>query len=270
MNNNLTYPLYILKVHRGLIIFAMILVAFFQFLIIWLMSSIDYVPILEAFLNQLPPQMKIIFNQEFMNRLSMDGAAAFGFNHPIVLMVFGIVAIILPTRHIAGEIESGTLELLLSYPVSRSKLIISLAVSSATILVAIIIAGWIGSFSALIIFNHFSMGMIGQLLKIGLNLWILLCLITSYSLLISVYGREAGKAGLRSAGITLVFYFLNFIATLWESLGFTQVINPFHYYQPQKLMFGEQSFLLNASVLSITTVCFFVIAHLHLTRRDIP
>ena len=163
----------------------MVLVAFFQFLIIWLMSSINYVPIMEAILNQLPPQMKIIFNQEFMNRLSIDGAAAFGFNHPIVLTVLGIVAIF------------------------------SLTVSCATILMVIIVAGWIGSFSALIIFNHFSTVMFSQLMKIGLNLWILLCLITSYSLLISVYGREAGKSGLRSAGITLIFYFFNFIATLW-------------------------------------------------------
>jgi ABC-2 type transport system permease protein len=248
----------------------MVLVAFFQFLIIWLMSSINYVPIMEAILNQLPPQMKIIFNQEFMNRLSIDGAAAFGFNHPIVLMVLGIVAIILPTRHIAGEIEAGTLELLLSYPVSRSRLNISLALSSATILIAIIVAGWIGSFSALIIFNHFSMEMFGQLIKIGLILWILLCLITNYSLLISVYGREAGKSGLRSAGITLIFYFLNFIATLWESLEFTQVINPFHYYQPQKLMFGEQSFILDAVVLLSATIFFFIIAYLHFSRRDIP
>jgi len=270
MNSNLTYPLYILKVHRGLIIFSMVLVAFFQFLIIWLMSSINYVPIMEAILNQLPPQMKIIFNQEFMNRLSIDGAAAFGFNHPIVLTVLGIVAIILPTRHIAGEIETGTLELLLSYPVSRKKLIISLTASCATILMAIIVTEWIGSFSALIIFNHFSMAMFGQLIKIGLNLWILLCLISSYSLLISVYGREGGKYGLRSAGITLIFYFLNFIATLWESLGFTQVVNPFHYYQPQKLMFGEQSFAVSTAVLLTATIFFFITAHLHFSKRDIP
>jgi len=270
MNRNLAYPLYIFKLHRGLIIFAMILVAFFQFLIIWLMSTINYVPILEAILNQLPPQMKILFNQEFMNRLSINGAAAFGFNHPIVLTVLGIVAIILPTRHIAGEIETGTLELFLSYPVSRIKLIISLASSSALILFAIVLTGWIGSFLSLIIFNHYSANIAGQLLKIGLNLWILLCLITSTSLLISVYGREAGKTGLRSAGITLIFYFLNFIASLWTALEFTQIFNPFHYYQPQKLMFGEQSFLLNAIVLSISTICFFLITLWHFAKRDIP
>jgi ABC-type transport system involved in multi-copper enzyme maturation permease subunit len=270
MNNNLAYPLYILKIHRGLIIFAMILVAFFQFLIIWLMSTINYVPILEAILNQLPPQMKILFNQEFMNRLSINGAAAFGFNHPIVLTVLGIVAIILPTRHIAGEIETGTLELFLSYPVSRIKLIISLASSSAVILFAIVLTGWIGSFLSLIIFNHYSANIAGQLLKIGLNLWILLCLITSISLLISVYGREAGKTGLRSAGIVLIFYFLNFIASLWTALEFTLVINPFHYYQPQKLMFGEQSFLLNVGVLLISAVCFFLITLRHFAKRDIP
>ena len=90
------------------------------------------------------------------------------------------------------------------------------------------------------------------------------------SLLISVYGREAGKSGLRSAGITLVFYFLNFIATLWESLGFTQVVNPFHYYQPQKLMFGEQSFAANVAVLLPAVIFFYIVANLHFSRRDIP
>lgn len=270
MRSNLVYPAYIIKTHRGLIIFGMFLISFLQFLIIWLMSSLDYAPIFEAILNQLPPQLKMLFNQEFMNRLSIKGAAAFGFNHPLVLTLLGIVSIIIPARHIAGEIEFGTLELLLSYPLKRSKLIITLGLTNIVILFCLICAGLIGSMTALVIFNQFSIDIFLKLIEIGVNLWLLFCLIASYSLLISVFGREGGKAGMWGAAISLIFYFTHFIASIWESLKFTHYVNIFYYYQPQKLMFNQQSFPLNITFLSILTLLFLLFTLKHFEQRDIP
>ena len=73
--------------HRGLLIFGFAFLAFIQFLIITIMNSIDYVPVIETIISQLPPRLQMLFNQEFISRLSINGAVAFGFNHPLVLSV---------------------------------------------------------------------------------------------------------------------------------------------------------------------------------------
>ena len=134
---NRTYMFLIGRLNRGLLIFR-------------IFTSFDYAPILEAILKQLPPQMKILFNEQFLIQLSINGAAAFGFNHPLVLFNLGILAIALPGWHIAGEAESGILELHLAYPIRREAFFTSLWLACTASLLAVILCGYLGSLIALI------------------------------------------------------------------------------------------------------------------------
>ncbi len=268
--NRMTYPHFIWKTHRGLIVFSVLFTAALQFLIIFLITSVDTAPIFDAIAKQLPARLRILFNEQFMNRLSVKGAAAFGFNHPLVIALFGIIATVIPARHIAGEVESGTLELLLSYPVRRRTLLFSLWSSTATFLLFVIAGALAGSVSALLIFHFFNAEVFGGLVQIAANLWLLAVAIMSYTLLMSVFWKEAGKTGTRSAAVTLSFYFIYFISTLWDFIAFLKPVNIFNYYQPQKLMFGQQSFLKDAVVLGALIIIFAILAFRQFERRDIP
>jgi len=268
--NELCYPLFIWKDHRGLVIFSVIVIATLQFLIIELMATIDIAPIVTTILQQLPPQMQVLFDEGLLTRLSVNGAAAFGFDHPLVLTLMAVNAIIIPTRHIAGEIEDGTLELLLAYPFKRAKLLISLWISTNLILLIIVIGGWLGSLAAVALFSNLTFDLLIRILQIGCNLWLLFALITSYTLLISTFGNEGSGTGIRSAAITLVFYFLYFLSTLWDSISFIKPFNIFTYYQPQKLMFGQRSFGLHVGVLLVLIGICLTISLKQFNRRDIP
>lgn len=267
---NWTYILLIWRIHRGFILFGFLLIGFLQFVIISIFSSLDYIPFIELFIKQLPPQLQAIFNEEFINQFSINGAAAFGYNHPMVLSILGIAAITIPARHLAGEAETGNLEILLAHPFRRDQYFVSLWFSTAMVIFFIILGGWCGSFSALILKQQFSFLLMGKIIKIGINLWFLFLLITSYSITISGYGREGNKAGLAAAATTLFFYLLYFLGTIWEEIEFSKIFNIFHYYQPQKLMIGQKSFWLNALVLLILVSILFLVAKRQTERRDIP
>ncbi len=267
---NPTYMFLVWKLHRGLILFSFLFLALMQFLIIWIISSLDYLPFIETFIQQLPPQIRILFNEEFINRFSINGAAAFGFNHPLVLAVLGLSAIMIPARHVAGEVESGSLEIIISHPMKRMELIFSLWLSYFTILLLIVVGGWIGSYSALIIKNQMNLQTVKKLFQIGLNLWLLFLLIMSYTLLISTFKSEGNKTGIFGAIITLLFYLMNFFSTIWDSLHFTKFFNIFTYYQPQKLMFSERSIWSNAIVLLILIFTCLGAGMFHFHKRDIP
>lgn len=267
---NKSYFLLVWKLHRGLFIFSITFLAFLQFLIIWLFGSLDYVPILEALIQRLPPQFRVMFTDQFIQRFSIQGAAAFGFNHPLVLAVLAISAIVIPSRHIAGEIETGTLEILLAHPLLRKSIIISLTVSYGFFLLLIIGGGWIGSISALFIKNQLNMQIIFNLLQIGINLWLLFSLIMSYTLLASTMAKEGSRVGIIAASITLLFYLFNFLSTMWNTIQFTKIVNIFNYYQPQKLMFGEVSFWKNSIFLIAAILICQLTALFRFEIRDIP
>jgi ABC-type transport system involved in multi-copper enzyme maturation permease subunit len=173
-----------------------------------------------------------------------------------VLTVLAINAIILPTRDLAGEIENGTMELLLSYPLRRTTLIIG--------------GGFVGSITAISIFYQLNFHFFLKLLQIVFNLWLLFVLIFSFTLLLATFGREGSKTGARAAAITLVFYLLHFLSAIWETLKFTRPFNIFTYYQPAKLMFELESVWVNVVVLTVLTGICLTASLRQFNRRDIP
>lgn len=268
--NKVVYMKLIWRTHKGFAIFSMVFITLLQFLILFLITTFDVPAIIQMLLEQFPENLKVYFSNNFFNTLTLDGAAAFGLNHPLVLTLLSIVAISVPVAHIPREIEGGTLELVLAHPFRRQALLSTLWLSGCLILLIIIITALIGSITAAAIYHHVDSTLLIHLLKIGLNLWLLFVLVMSYTLLLA-----ANKpTGLRSSNIasvlTLVFYFLFFLSQLWEDIKFTAHINIFNYYEPQKLMFGNGNFYLDCSVLTgLIVICYFI-SRRQFIRRDIP
>ena len=268
--NRLSYSLFIWKSHRGLALFSIIFIAALQFVIIELITSFDTAPIISAILKQIPERFRFIFGEQLVTLLTVRGAASFGFNHPLVLVLLSINAIIIPAKHISGEIEGGTLELLLSYPLTRTRLCVSLWASAVLYLFFIVASAFVSSLLAITIYKYFTFDFLFKMLQIGINLWLLAVLIMSYTLLISTFGKEGNKTGTFSAAITLVFYLIFFLSSIWDSIEFTKPFNIFTYYQPQSLMFDQQSFLLNFGVLiTLIGIC-LLISIKQFNKRDIP
>ena len=268
--NRLCYPRMVFKKQLGLMGFSMLMVGAIQFLIVWLVTTIDYGPIVESMMEQLPAFFRQFFEEEMLGKFSAEGGTAFGFNHPIVLTLLGINAIMVGARHIAGEIEGGSLELLLAYPVKRTKLLLTLWGTGVVQLLVVVGAALVSSMISVKIYHELNGDILTALFKIAGNLWLLFVLVMSFTLVVSSFGKEASKTGLASAAVLLVFYFVHFLSKIWEGIGFTKPVNIFTYYQPQQLMFGERDFSLNAIVLVVLIFICVIISIVQFNRRDIP
>jgi ABC-2 type transport system permease protein len=205
-----------------------------------------------------------------ISRMTVEGAAAFGFNHPILIVLVAINAIAVPARHISGEIESGTMELLLAYPVSRVRLLLSLWAMSALIGLVVVSAALLGSLSGVIVFDAATKSLVWRLSEIALNLWLITLVMQTVALLASAFGTRGARPALWSAVILLSLYVVHFLTPLWEALRYTAPVNIFTYYQPQKLVFGERSLAENAVVLIAVTAIALVLAARRFHTRDIP
>lgn len=257
--------------HRVLFGFAFLILGLLQVLIITVVAGMDMMGMVEQFMRQLPPQMQMIMGEQFLNQFaSVEGAVAYGYNHPLVLVMMLVVAILLPARHVAGEIETGTMELLLALPVRRPTVVLSLQAASALALLVVVAGGLVGS-GVGVWLNAEARGVsAAHFGVIAVNLWLLALAVSSYTLLIAAYAREGGKAVLRATGLTLVFYFLRIAALMWAPLHVLQPLSVFYYHEPQKLLQDPSRLLLHAAVLGAVIVVCTVLALRRMSRRDIP
>lgn len=267
---NGNYFIKTLREHLSFLIFAFILVGMFQLLMITLVVETDLLNIAQIFFSKFPPQVQQFLGEELLAQFSINGAVAFGYNHPIVLIFLSVIAIMLPTRHIAGEIESGTLELLFTLPIKRLSLAFSLWILSIFVLLLVIIGGWLGTSIGLMIYPQISNLPLSIIFRIGFNLWFLMLAINAYTFLFASYSREAGKVTQRVAGLTLFFYFLSYTVKLWDRASFLKPVTIFTYYQPQALAMNPNLWLKNIGVLVVLMIIFMVIAFRRINRRDIP
>lgn len=259
-----------LREHRALLAFAFFFAGLFQVLILTLVVGADLLSLVEQFYSQFPPQMQTLFGEQFMAQFSVNGAVAFGYNHPLVIVLLAIVAILLPARHIAGEIEAGTLELLFAMPVRRVRIGLSLWLTSGLALLILVVGCWTGTACGLLLFPEARGVPPMNVAKVGLSLWLLMFTISSYTMLISSYCAEGGKATLRAAGLSLVFYWINLAVVMWPALGFLRPFTVFHYHQPQQLMMNQPLLGWNLVVLCVLALATGAVAIRQTHRRDVP
>lgn len=264
------YMLNAAREHRALLLFGFVFVGFFQVLILTLVVGADLLGFVEQFYNRMPEEVQLLFGEQFMAQFSIAGAVAFGYNHPLVIVMLSLVAILLPVRHLAGENEEGTLELLLAMPVRRMDLACSLWAFCGLALLVLVAGCWTGTACGLALFPEARVVPIGNIFKVGFSLWVLMFAIASYSMLIAALAHEGTKATLRAVGLTWVFYFINVAVIMWRDIDFLRPLTVFHYHQPQQLMLGTTLLGRNVLVLILVSLICGVLAILEVVRRDIP
>ena len=197
------------------------------------------------------------------------GYLAVGFREPIYLIIILSFVIASSASAIAKEIERGTIFLLLSRPVSREQFLFAkfaaTLIGTAFVLCFAILGTWLGS----IIFevNEIDYNLI---FKIQLNVFFLALSIGGISYLVSSVLSEGGKALAISSGLTVLMFFIEFLADSLPSIDWIGFISVFHYYDPSILVNTESISLINLSTLIIVGFACLGISTIMFKRRDIP
>lgn len=268
--NNLVYFRMVWKMNRGFALFSMISLGILQILVLYLITTFDTQLMLNSIVGQMPEKFKMFLNESFFNTLTLNGAAGFGYNHPIVIALIVVNAVNIPVRHISRELESGTIELLLAQPFKRESLILTLWISGLFILGLIVLAAFLSSVYAIQFFHNLSGEIFYRVFQISVNMWLFAAFIMSMSLFICVVSRGGGMTGNISAMIVFVFYLVFVISQLWDELKFTQIFNIFNYYEPSRLMLKQGHFLKDNLVFSMLILIFTAGSVWFFRRRDVP
>jgi ABC-2 type transport system permease protein len=214
-----------------------------------------------------------ILPKELMNfgsgsLFTLPGALTLGLQHPLAIAFVGIFAVGSTASAVAGERESGTLEVLLSRPISRRTLYVTLAAAVATLIAIVLVALLGGQLIGVLIqgvTNELDLGLMPLVFLNGLMLW---AAFGAFGLAASVsFDRHAPALGLTIAYL-LVNYFLEILGSLWRDVAWSQQYSLFHHFNPGKILTGDAD-PVDFLILTVAIVIPVVYALLVFPRRDL-
>jgi putative exporter of polyketide antibiotics len=241
----------------------------FQALICAAVGSADVGGALQTLLHSLPPFLQELVTSQFFGGLSERGLIAFGWNHPIAHALGTAVAIVLGAHAIAGESESGALELLASQPLSRGCYLRTQVLFALLALALVTLVGLGGTLAGQRAQHLEPFGAL-QLLRLGSNGFLLLTAWYAVTLALSAFGREGGRVAGIAFLIALVSYTGQVIGRVWQAAAWVLPWSLHDYFAPQTLLLGNPSMLRPLATLLAVTLAGVSLAAWRFARRDLP
>jgi ABC-2 type transport system permease protein len=201
--------------------------------------------------------------------------------HPLTMFILSIWAIGRASGAIAGEIDRGTMELLLAQPIRRSQVVLGhLCVDLLTIPV-LCLSMWAGTWLGVSL-----VGFIGNPNEIlAVNPWLfgpgLVCVallvfaLSGLTMWVSSAGRFRWRVLGAAAILALVQFLVNLIGQLWEPAAPLRPLTVFYYYQPQPIIlesdwYQQPDVWLRMGVLAAVGTVGYGMALWIFCRRDLP
>ena len=217
-----------------------------------------------------------------------------GYVHPLMLIIFSIWAIGRASLAMAGEIDRGTAELLLSQPLARYQVILAHFQIDLVVIPILCLSLWAGNWLGAWMFGLLQLGapIDGRELLVdpraffpGLaNVAALMFAMSGYTMWLSSAGRFRTRVMAIAILATLIQFVINVIGQLWDKLGPLRPFTVFYYYQPQPIILkghwtvdvSECWSISRPTPVNVILVLFaigfigYALALLTFTRRDLP
>lgn len=224
--------------------------------------------------------VKSLIGGESIDLMNVLDMMSIGYVHPLVQIILCIWAIGRGAGAISGELDRGTMELLLAQPVPRSTLIVAHLWLDLLTIPIIVMAMFLGTVTGVWI-----MGMMDPASSDYVNIWRFLPALPNIALLIfaiggvtiwlSSMGRSRNKTMGFAVILILVMFLINVLAGIWQPMQYLQPFTLFYYYTPQPIIIDgnwltSTRVWLNMVVLLSVGMAGYGLACYHFTRRDLP
>jgi ABC-2 type transport system permease protein len=179
--------------------------------------------------------------------------------HPVVVLLAGLWAVGRAAAAVSGELDRGTLELLLSQPVPRNRLILAHFLVDCVVIPCVVLSVIAGTQVGLAAVGPFTVDyavleklppQARMLVKkgppelavsadrqplAGLNLAALMFALSGLTMLVSAVGRNRWRAVGVAAFLAVGMFVVNVVGQLWDAAAAARPLSVFFYYQPQKI-----------------------------------
>lgn len=220
---------------------------------------------IEEFLGELPPIFQG-FLGDVEDMLTPKGyLSSYFFNYvSVVLVAYGVIS---GAGAIAGEEKHGTMDLLMSAPVPRWRVVVEKFAAFVVALTGIVVIISIATFFSIAVTPELTVS-VGSVLLGMLNLVLLTINFGALTFLLSAALPSRFSAAQIAAIALVAAYMLSAFAPMSDALDTVQIINPFHYYGGTRILLdGVQPG--NVLVLCAVSGVFLALSIFSFERRDL-
>jgi ABC-2 type transport system permease protein len=251
-----------------------ILLFAFAWVYVWLISKIE-LPVLAKFLMAGLKDLERLSGVPFNEVATPEGRIALAFVDPLVHLGVTVWAIARGSDAVAGELERGTMEMLLAQPVSRLFVYVSKAVVAVVGLALICVAFWCGmAVGIMVIVKETDQVWPTLYIPPTTNVFSLGLAMAGIAAFVSSFDRYRWRTiGIMGAfyAVAVVFKVIARMKPAWEPLGRLSVFWPF---EPQRMVTGNDdawrlAFEYNAPLI-IVGLAGYVAGAIVFCRRDLP
>jgi ABC-2 type transport system permease protein len=214
--------------------------------------------------------VKALVGADLAENVTTTSLMTIGFAHPFLYtLVWGFV-LATGTRVIAGEIDRGTADLLLSLPVSRRRIYTSVSLvwvlAGIPICVAPLVGVWIGQWASPLR----EPVELARLRFAPFNLLAMYLAIGAGTMLVSSVFSRRGPAIATVLAALLASFLLSFLTQFWKLAERFSFLGILHYYRPLESVRSGNWPVMDISVLCGTAAILWLGGLWWFSRRDIP
>jgi ABC-type transport system involved in multi-copper enzyme maturation permease subunit len=228
----------------------------------------EKVKTLLSFLDMMPSIVKASLGGEMLRIGNTAGLIAIGYNHPFVLFLFMLFAVGTPTGLLAGEVQRGTMELILSRPTTKVQVYACAGILTLVGMFALVLVMFLGTIASIHIFPFKDPVPLEVFFRIAINGGLLASTFGAVALLCAAtFGRLYTAIGV-SVAFLVANYFVAIISNWWPRMAFLKRVTLFYLIDSSNLWQGWplRNMALLVAILLVTAGLGAAIWH----RRDLP
>lgn len=221
-----------------------------------------------SFGNGKPPRLLSAFSgSDSGDIFSPAHFLAFGFGHPLFLVLALSVAITTGVAAVANDVETGRAELLFTAPIARGRVLDARLIEWGLAQVLVVLGAVTGALIGARLSHDLQSVSLLVPFRVAVQFASLAFFVGGVAFAASARAATRGAAFGIAVGVTAGSYVVNLVALLWHPLSFAERINPFGYYAPTNA--ASHVHWSDAGVLFAAGLTLIVLAHWWLRDRDL-
>ncbi len=221
-----------------------------------------------AFLDMLPSIVKTALGGDMLQAGNTAALLTIGYQHPFVMFLCMLFAVGVPTGLLTGEVQKGTMELILSRPVTKTQVYLCACVLTLAGMFALVLTMFLGTAVAVRIYRFDQPIPLDLFFRIAINGGLLASSFGAFALLCAAtFSRLYSALGAAVAFLTLN-YFVSLVSEWLPSIRFLHRATLFYFIYYSNLMYEWP--VRNMVWLTVILLSTAVVGALIWRRRDLP
>ena len=245
-----------------------LIIFLFQIAVCAIVHDDDRVAAFLQLLKFLPPFIKSMLGGEALQVGNIAGLLAIGYNHPLVMILYMLYAVGVPTNLLAGEVERGNMELILSRRITKSQVYICAGLITVIGMFAMVLAMFLGTVAGTSVYTFSQAVPLNDFFKTAVNGGLMASAVGGIALLAAASFRRPVAVGL-TVSYLVIMYFTSFVSEWWPRLAFLSPTTLFHYINVFAI-FGKHVWPVgDMAVLATVMIAAMVVGGIIWQRRDL-